>query len=108
MTALNQMKENLKKGLSIDNLYELKRQSMEIAKQADDPLPFYVLASIFFDIIDDWDERPLLDAKAKKMEQAILDKLDNVIDGLIEKRQSNRMYDDLNSLVRSFVQNSVG
>jgi hypothetical protein len=41
--------------------------------------------------------------EAKEMEQRISDALKNVIDGIIEDRQSKQMWDDLNTLLRSFL-----
>jgi hypothetical protein len=98
------IKKNLEKGLSIKSLAEMRHLCMEMAKEVDEPLTFYVLASVFYDIEQHWNEKtPLMVDEAKEMEQRISDALKNVIDGIIEDRQSKQMWDDLNTLLRSFL-----
>jgi hypothetical protein len=99
------IKKNLQKGLYVENLSEMKRQCMEMAKEVTEPLAFYVLASIFHDIEEHWrTKKPLLADEAKEMEQRISGSLKDVIDGIIENQELKQMWNSLNALLRSFLQ----
>ena len=99
------IKKNLQKGLYVENLSEMRRQCMEMAKEVNEPLAFYVLASVFYDIEERWrTKKPLLVDEAKEMEQRISGVLKDAIDGIIENQEHKQMWDSLNALLRSFLQ----
>jgi hypothetical protein len=98
------IKKDLEKGFSARNLHDLTVRCIDIARSGTEPVVFYVLASIFCDIHDDWQGQVLTVDDAGAMEQKIMDKILSVLDTALEGKDRSRIWDDLNKLVSSFLQ----
>lgn len=94
----------LKRGLFVANLHEMTRCCMALARSVKEPLPYYVLASIFSDLAANWDDRPLPVEEAKNMENHIGPDLNGILTILLETGSTIEVADPLNALVKKFVQ----
>ena len=79
MTDLTLLENMLKKGLYINNLYEMARLC-GIAKRKSNTVVFDVLESIFYDLAHNWDERPLPKSEAEFIESKLLNSLLQVVE----------------------------
>ena len=104
MDKLKKINHILAGGLYINGLREIARLCMKLASSSDEPLPYYVLASMFSNILNEWDERPLYSQEVEHMEKRILNELRTLINSMIECKEQPIIWEHLNIVLRRFLQ----
>jgi hypothetical protein len=95
--------EALDRGLYVDNLYQMARECLRLADNAEKPLVYYVLGHVLGDIAYDWDERPLPAVEVEEMERKVCDPLRFVMNAIQQERGPAQLHECLNDLVRAFL-----
>lgn len=104
MDKLKKINHILTGGLYINGLREVTKLCMQIASSSEEPLPYYTLASIFSNILHEWDERPLYSQEVEHMEKRILNALKTLINSMIECKEQAMIWEHLNIVLRCFLQ----
>lgn len=100
-TDMSKLKECLSKGLYLDNLHEMITICNSAIEKSAEPLPIYVLLSIFSDIYSSWDDRPLLVEEVERTEVSLLPHLKRVIALTETCEDKSKLWDALNNLVKA-------
>lgn len=100
--SLQQLRENLKKGFYVDNLYEMSHLCRNLALDTASPTPFFVMQYIFSNIARNWEDRPVTVEEAKLVESKMTEPLENLIEGIIADASSAEMFDLLNNVVSAY------
>ena len=106
-TTTSDLEHLLERGLFIDNLHQMTRCCTALARNVKEPLPYFVLASVFSDLAANWDGRPLSVEEAVEMEQRIGPDLRRIIIILTETGSADELLSSLNTLVQKFVRSPI-
>ena len=79
---LQQLREKLEQGFYVNNLCEMASLCKNLALDANNPVPFFVMEHIFSDIAKYWEDRPLPVEDAKLVEGEMIKPLKDLIDGI--------------------------
>jgi len=101
--SLQKLREGLKKGFYLDNLYELARICRSMALDTTSPAPFFIMEYIFLDIVQHWEGKPLLVEDAKLVEAKIMEALEGLIEGLVADAPSEEVFSLLNRIVSDYL-----
>lgn len=74
MTDLTLLENMLKKGLYVNNLYDMAHLCGK-AKRKSNTIVFDVLEGIFYDLAHNWDDRPLPESEVEFVELKLLEPL---------------------------------
>ena len=77
--SLRLLEEKLDKGLFVNNLRDMARICVDLARNEEPATAFYVLRSIFLDVASDWDERPLSPEEVERVESKLMPSILEVI-----------------------------
>jgi len=97
---ISKLKECLLKGLYLDNLREMITISTGAIKSAE-PLPAYILLSIFSDIYSSWDDKLLPPKEVEQVEKSLLPHLKKVVALMEICEDRNKLWGALNDLVKT-------
>jgi len=100
---ISTLKSLLSKGLYLDNLNEMIEICNRIIAQVAEPLPVYVLLSIFYDIYLSWDERFLPVEEIKQTESLFLPSLKGIITLIETSDDKSKLWNALNDLTKAYV-----
>ncbi len=100
---MNELVQKLHQGLSVDNLRELVHLCRPLIKQGNHRVALYILQSLFFDLLRDWDERALSPQEVQKAEEAIVKPSLGLLECLQGKRPLEAEMKILDELVSNFV-----
>lgn len=100
---LKQLRERLKRGFFLDNLYEMVRLCRSLALDTDNPTPFFVMQHIFFDIAMRWEDKPLTVEDAKFVELEMTKPLDNLISGIESNLPGEQTLNLLNKVISGYL-----
>ena len=103
MTNLQQLRDKLKEGLYLNNLWELARLSGNLAMDTPHPLPFFVMRQVFLEIATNWDERPLPVDEANLVRSKITKPLEDVIEAIEADVSKEELFDLLNKFVSGYL-----
>lgn len=104
MASIGDIRTNLDKGFSVHNFQTLIKMCMEMAKVAPEPLVFYVLASVFDDLFDNWNQRQVMKEEAEEVQSRLLDKIRKVLTCIELGQDTEKINNSLNNLLRKFLQ----
>lgn len=105
INTLKNLRSFLKEGFYEDNLNKMANICNEYQKKfkGHDTVVLYILENIFFNLYNDFSERPVLDKEASFYEDKLQDKIDNILELLIKKEiEKQVLYDLINDLVIFF------
>ena len=95
---LKLLKENLKKGFYLQNFHKMISLCWELARSAEEPLPYYFLKSVFADIAERWEGEPLPVDKATVTQSFLVPEISNLLT-LVEKQASkDALFDAMNDI----------
>ena len=100
---IDALKERLKKGLYINNLYEMATLCRRQAMDTSVPLPFWVLDRIFLDIAYAWEDRPLPVEEAERLQKRILAPIRDVMTAIEKRASPAELYRLLNTLLVAYL-----
>jgi len=100
-SGINDIRKELQKGFYIDNLKEMVGICGDLMKK-DNPLVFYVIQSIFYDIVENWGGRPVTVIERGIAESYLVESINKVLD-LVEKKSEDGLLIELNNLVEKYV-----
>jgi len=100
MAFVKEIREDLRRGLHLDNLSNLGSQCMNLARTQDQPLAFYILAKVFDDIYNEFADHPLPTATLQRVEEGITDKLDRVLASVDGNETCEKIWVELNELLK--------
>ena len=100
--SFDQIRACIEKGLHQDSVRELRAIAMRLAAGSDRPVALYVLASVFGDIEQRWDSRPVPAAQTQAADDALIEPLTRVLASLELNRPSD-VTDALQDFVRRFI-----
>ena len=103
MTNLQQLRDTLKKGLYLDNLYQVAHLCNNLAMDTPDPLPFFVIRQVFLEIARNWEERPLPVEEANFVRSKITKPLEDVIDAIEADISKDELFDLLNRFLSAYL-----
>jgi len=95
----DELGELLDKGLFLHNLTAMKNICYKIMEQTEEPLAFYVLASVFYDIWDSWYEKAVYASQVKALEESLLPLMKDVLIAI----GNSELPIALNNLVRQYL-----
>lgn len=100
--SYGELRRLLEKGLYGDNFLDLVATASEVAEEAPDPLPFYVIAKIFGPFAYKYsdDDSPLTVEASERMEEHFVPEIRALLDGLESGVTPDAQLDRLNRLVR--------
>ena len=100
--SCDELKLLLDKGFYGDNFADLVAAAYEAAQEADDPLPFYVLAKIFGPLAYKYsnDDAPLTVETSERMEQHSIPEMRALLDGISSSITPEAQLMTLNKLVK--------
>lgn len=99
---LQQLREKLKKGFYVDNLYEMARLCKNLALETANPAPFFIMEQIFLGIARYWEDKPIIVEEAKLVEVEMIKPLRDLIGGIEANASSEQMFHLLNRVVSSY------
>ena len=82
MSNLQELRDRLRKGFYVDNLYEMAYLCKALALETPAPVPFFLMQRIFWDIARDWEERPVPVEEAKESESRMTKPIEDLIDAI--------------------------
>lgn len=103
MTSLQQLRDKLREGLYLDNLWQLARLSKDLAMDDPYPLPFFVMRQVFLEIARNWEDRPLPVEEANLVRSTISKPLEDLIEAIEAGVSKEELFDVLNEFVSAFL-----
>lgn len=103
MRDLQQLRERLKQGFYLDNLYEMARLCESLALDTASPAPFFVMEHIFLDIARQWEDKPLLVEEAKSVESKMIKPLEELIEGIEAAASNEETFNLLNEVASAYL-----
>ena len=100
---LQQLREKLKQGFYVKNLYEMARLCKDLALESKSPAPFYVMQHIFSDIARYWEDKPVIVEEAKLVEVEVIKHIRSLIDAIETNAPGKQISKLLNNLVSSYL-----
>ena len=104
---LQQLREKLKRGFYVDNLYEMASLCKSLALGTNNPVPFFVMERIFLDIAGRWEEIPLTVEKARMVELNMTEPLEDIVEGIEEFASSEEILNLLNRLIFTYLRSPL-
>jgi hypothetical protein len=98
-----EIRARLAKGIYVDNMHEMVRTCLQMARSVEEPLPFYVMAKVLDTISEDWENHPVTSATYDAMQRRISGALDRALSIIQDGRPACETWDSLNELVRRFL-----
>lgn len=100
---LQQLREKLRQGFYLDNLYEMARRCKSLALDTTSPAPFFFMEHIFLDIARHWEDKPLVVEEAKLVESKMIKPLEDLIEGIEVNASSEEVLNLLNRVVSAYL-----
>lgn len=101
--SLQLLREKLKQGFYIDNLYEMAVLCKSLALDTPSPAPFFFMRSIFLDIARHWEEVPLPVEQAEQVESTMIEPLEELVEGLEADASVEEILNLLNRVVSAYL-----
>lgn len=98
LPKLEELRELLKKGLYLQNLYMMTSLCAELAKVSKIPLPYYFLKSVFLDITQRWEGEALPADKADVSQSFLLPEINNLIKLIEDDASKEALFDAMNEI----------
>ena len=99
---INTLKNLLSKGLYLNNLDDMRRLCDALMEEMEEPLPLYVLSSIFDGIYSSWDDRRVTVEEADQTEASLLPHLKKVATLIEASGDKDKLWSALNDLVKAY------
>lgn len=103
MATLQELQEKLGRGLYINNLYEMAGICRNLALDAHDPAPFFIMRQVFLDIARRWEGKPLVEEEAQQVEESIIYTLENLIEGIMTEVSNEEVYGLMNCVASAHI-----
>ncbi len=100
---LQKLREELKQGFYLNNLYEMASLCKDLALGVTNPAPFFVMQHIFLNIARYWEDKPLLVEEAKLVEGEMIKPLKDLIGGIEANASGEQIIHLLNKAVSSYM-----
>ena len=97
------LRERLRQGFYLDNLYEMARRCKSWALDTTSPAPFFFMEHIFLDIARHWEDKPLVVEEAKLVESKMIKPLEDLIEGIEVNASSEEVLNLLNRVVSAYL-----
>lgn len=105
---LQQLGKKLERGFYVDNLYEMAQLCRDLALDATNPTPFFVMEHIFLGIAKDWEDRPLTVEEAKFVESGMIKSLEELIEGIEKSALPEEVFKLLNRAISAYLASPKG
>jgi len=99
----HQLREKLRQGFYLDNLYEMVHLCKSLALDNISPAPFFFMEHIFLDIARQWEDKPLVVEEANLVESKIYKPLEELIEGIATNASSEEIFTLLNRVVSAYL-----
>ena len=99
----NTLQGFLSKGLYLNNIDDMIKICGRAIETEQDPLPIYVLLSVFRGIYNSWDDKSVTVKEAKQTEDVLLPLLKKVIVLLNPSSSKKELFDALSDLVKAYI-----
>lgn len=99
----NELRALLQRGFYADNFAEIQRVAHEAAMSIDRPLPFSLLWLMFLMLHREWQERPLRDEVARRMEQHLVPPIESYLIAADSGLSPEAEAEHLNEISREFL-----
>jgi hypothetical protein len=100
LDKISQLKRRLEAGLYVDNIQAISNTCMEIARGAESPLPFYVIATVFHEIWLEFSEGPVYKHEIEEIEKKLSKETQAVLDTLVSGVDTLDVLETLNALLQ--------
>lgn len=101
--SLQILREKLKQGFYIDNLYEMAALCKSLALDTPSPAPFFFMRNIFLDIARHWEDVPLPVEEAEQVELKMLEPLEELVERLKADASVEEIFNLLNRVVSAYL-----
>ena len=85
----------------------MSKLCMKLAQKEKDPLVYYVLGSVFYDIWIDFSDRPIYKQEIEEIEKRILKESKVVMDSIINDKDPLEIWENLNELLKNYLQSKT-
>jgi hypothetical protein len=103
VAALDELRSSLDRGIHQENVRAMLDMSTALAEAAENPLAFYVLASVFGDLDSKWSGRPVESSQATAAEEKLLPRLRQLLFAIQRDAAEPELVESMNRLVASFI-----
>lgn len=103
MANLHQLKEKLKQGFYLNNLYEMANLCKDLALGVSSPVPFFVMQHIFLNIARYWEDKPIVVEEARLVELEIAKPLEDLISGIEANASNEQILNLLNRVTTAYL-----
>ncbi|MHB8280035.1 MAG: hypothetical protein ACYDIA_20660 [Candidatus Humimicrobiaceae bacterium] len=96
------LRDNIAKGLYIQNLDSMILICQNAFQQKETALPYFLIEKIFATIRREWEEEPITVEETERVEKVIIPLILKVLDCMENEEENSKLFQALNNLVIKF------
>ncbi|GEM_PF-6358732 len=101
--SLQQLRDSLKKGFYVKNLYGMIPICRGLAVNSRKPSPFFLIEQIFLNIARQWEERDLPVEEAGKVQSKMIQPLNELLDVIDKNVSDQEILDHMNKVTSIYL-----